>query len=34
MCKEYWEFEAEIMEIKVAEIKVYKNELSLLNFVC
>ena len=29
MCKEYWEFEAEIMEIKVAEIKVYKNERDL-----
>ena len=29
MCKEYWEVEAEIMEIKVAEIKVYKNERDL-----
>ena len=29
MCKEYWDFEAEIMEIKVAEIKVYKNERDL-----
>ena len=29
MCKEYWDFEAEIMEIKVAEIKVYKNEHDL-----
>ena len=29
MCKEYWEFDAEIMEIKVAEIKVYKNERDL-----
>ena len=29
MCKEYWEFEAEIMEIKVAKIKVYKNERDL-----
>ena len=29
MCKEYWEFEAEIMEIKVAEIKVHKNERDL-----
>ena len=29
MWKEYWDFEAEIMEIKVAEIKVYKNERDL-----
>ena len=29
MCKEYWEFDAEIMEIKVAEIKVYQNERDL-----
>ena len=29
MFKEYWEFEAEIMEIKVSEIKVYKNERDL-----
>ena len=29
MRKEYWDFEAEIMEIKVAEIKVYKNERDL-----
>ena len=29
MCKEYWDFEAEITEIKVAEIKVYKNERDL-----
>jgi len=31
MCKEYWEFEAEIMEIKVAETKVYQKDERGLN---
>ena len=29
MCKDYWDYEAEIIAIKVAEIKVYKNERDL-----